>query len=351
MTDDGNGLTAFVGRFAPFHNAHARIVRAALDTSSHVAILVGSALQARSTRNPFTYDERVEMIRGSFFADEVARLHFAPIPDSDYNEAAWIGDVRGAVRGIQSSLGIAGTPDLIGHSKDGTSYYLRKFPGWGSISVDSFDEGLSATHLRDYLLVDAGPDSHDATLGQLAGSAPQGTVRVMAGLLGTPAWKDLCESFRSEADYRKPYAHLPYKPWFHTGDPLVVKSGHVLLVRRAGHPFKGLLSLPGGFVEYEEPVEETWIRELYEETGIEEAEDVVRAHEVASRDFSRPHRDPRGRVATRVTHVHLPDGPLPRVHGKDDAAEALWVPLDELRRDEMAFDHHSIIQAMVGGLR
>ncbi len=353
MVEDTGSLTVFIGRFAPFHNAHKRIVDAALATAGHVAILVGSAHQARDTRNPFTYDERVEMIRGSYDPEELARLRFAPIVDSDYAEHTWIGDVRAAVRDIQASLGLSRDADvkLIGHAKDGTSYYLRKFPSWGSIGVDSLDEGLSATHLREFLLAATGGDAHDATLSMLSQAAPLGTVRVMASLLGEPAWDDLCESAAKEAQDRKPYAGLRFKPWFYTGDAVVVRSGHVLLIRRGGHPYKGLLAFPGGFVEYEENVEEAWLRELVEETGIAIDHDLLRACATVTREFSRPHRDPRGRVVTRATLVSLPDGDLPRVAAADDAKEAIWVPVEEIRREHMAFDHHAILQVLLADAR
>ena len=66
----------------------------------------------------------------------------------------------------------------------------------------------------------------------------------------------------------------------------------VLLVRRGGHPFIGTWALPGGFVEPEETVETAACRELWEETGIENAP----VRQIGT--YSDPHRDPRTRVIT-----------------------------------------------------
>lgn len=50
---------------------------------------------------------------------------------------------------------------------------------------------------------------------------------------------------------------------------LVVNDGRVLLVRRAQDPGKGVWTNPGGYCEQLEPIEETIVREVLEETGVE----------------------------------------------------------------------------------
>ncbi|MDB5085911.1 MAG: hypothetical protein JWN30_2797 [Bacilli bacterium] len=49
---------------------------------------------------------------------------------------------------------------------------------------------------------------------------------------------------------------------------LVVKEGKLLLVRRAQDPGKGNWTNPGGYIEQLEPIEETIVREVLEETGV-----------------------------------------------------------------------------------
>jgi len=50
---------------------------------------------------------------------------------------------------------------------------------------------------------------------------------------------------------------------------LVVKEDKVLLVRRAQEPGKGYWTNPGGYIEQLEPIEETIVREVAEECGVE----------------------------------------------------------------------------------
>ncbi|QGQ94302.1 NUDIX domain-containing protein [Paenibacillus psychroresistens] len=49
---------------------------------------------------------------------------------------------------------------------------------------------------------------------------------------------------------------------------LIIKEGKILLVRRAQEPGKGYWTNPGGYIEQQEPIEETIVREVLEEAGI-----------------------------------------------------------------------------------
>jgi len=66
------------------------------------------------------------------------------------------------------------------------------------------------------------------------------------------------------------------KPWDVGVTGAVVRDGRVLFVRRNYEPGKGTWTLPGGFAEHTETLEEAVKRELREETGIEvEVQGVV----------------------------------------------------------------------------
>jgi 8-oxo-dGTP diphosphatase len=108
--------------------------------------------------------------------------------------------------------------------------------------------------------------------------------------------------------------------------------GRVLLIRRKNAPYKGLLALPGGFVEIGETVEAATRRELIEETGMEAAKlSLVGV-------YSDPNRDPRGHTCSVAFLTRVKHG---KARAGDDAETVEWV--GNLRRVELAFDHRKIV--------
>jgi len=59
-------LLFFIGRFQPFHIGHYEVLIQALSMADTVLVLIGSAGKPRSIKNPWTYDERENMVRSSF---------------------------------------------------------------------------------------------------------------------------------------------------------------------------------------------------------------------------------------------------------------------------------------------
>lgn len=100
-----------------------------------------------------------------------------------------------------------------------------------------------------------------------------------------------------------------------------VRELQILLVKRGMHPYLGCWALPGGFSVKQESTQETALRELREETGVEDA--YLRPFGV----FSKPDRDPRGWI---ISHGYLAliDGSKYRLHAGTDAWEAAWFRLE-----------------------
>ncbi len=108
----------------------------------------------------------------------------------------------------------------------------------------------------------------------------------------------------------------------------------LLLIRRAGEPYRGRWALPGGFIRLDEDLEQSARRELEEETG------VAGVYLEQLYTFGRPNRDPRERVITVAYYALIPSDRL-RIRAATDAEAVGWFGMDEV--PALAFDHDAIL--------
>ena len=113
-------------------------------------------------------------------------------------------------------------------------------------------------------------------------------------------------------------------------------KNQILLIKRGNDPFKDHLSLPGGFVNYGERVEDALKREVKEESSLN-----VEPLEILG-VYSEPTRDPRGHIMS-VVFICLTVDDLSGKAG-DDAKEMHWINLSEFEKLDLAFDHKKILQ-------
>lgn len=337
-------VIVYIGRFQPPHLAHIETIKQALKQSSNVVVLVGSATQPRTTKNPFTWDERAEMIKASVPQEYVDSLVVAPIRDKKYNDPQWVKQVQEIVQIFANADQTVG---IIGHSKDETSYYLSMFPQWESIEVDNIND-MHATDIRDSYF---STDEEDFDL-HVAPKLPQPIHDWMKAFMLRPEYEQLVKEHEFIATYKSAWKHAPYEPTFVTVDAVVIQSGHILLIRRRAEPGKGLFAIPGGFVNSTERLEDAAIRELKEETKLKVPEAVLRGSIRTSFVADDPTRSLRGRTISHVYGIMLNSGKLPKVKGSDDADKAVWVPLSTFDRmeNQMFEDHYHLVQTVVNGM-
>ena len=125
---------------------------------------------------------------------------------------------------------------------------------------------------------------------------------------------------------------MEYKSPKLTVDGVIINKNRILLVKRGNEPFKGSWSLPGGYVEYGETVENAVVREILEETNLSsEVKELIGV-------YSDPDRDPRGHTITIAFLLNIKKG---EVKSGDDAADAKFFELKQL--PALSFDHKKII--------
>lgn len=367
-------VTVYIGRFHPFHLGHAHVLERALKTSKLVIVLVGSAGLARSPKNPFSFDERKEMIskweRGIIHN---AAVRILPIRDVASN-SLWIRSVQNIVKTTMTKVAVENnilltSVVITGSDRDDSTWYLNSFPQWKQDLVQPTHTPISGTKVRQ-VLYDSELPLQGVT--QLGSKLPESTMRFLVNFVTEQ--KSSLDLLRREHAFIKKskaaWAVAPYAPTFQTADAVVIQSGHVLVVLRGSEPGYGLWALPGGYVNQRERIKDAAIRELIEETGISFA-DGKRSKEItasmlngaikAKETFDDPSRSERGRIITEAFLFRLDDEkPLPKVKGQNiptaesggaltvETLQAKWVPLAWVFENSNKFfeDHALIIEAM-----
>lgn len=109
------------------------------------------------------------------------------------------------------------------------------------------------------------------------------------------------------------------------------KALRILLIKRGDHPYIGQWALPGGFVQMDESLDEAAIRELKEETNVDNVymEQLYTWGDVG--------RDPRTRVIS-TSYMTLADSSTMNIVASDDADDAKWfsVKLQLLSEDKIS---------------
>ncbi len=124
------------------------------------------------------------------------------------------------------------------------------------------------------------------------------------------------------------------------------KQLKLLLIKRRNHPFIGCWATPGGFVEYGEDLDAAALRELKEETGLEDGIFFKQLY-----TFGKADRDPRTCVISTAYLTLTPEENIKHSTAGDDAADALWFTVlktVECETEEMRVTRLSLKNAEAG---
>ncbi|RCX19607.1 ADP-ribose pyrophosphatase YjhB (NUDIX family) [Fontibacillus phaseoli] len=126
----------------------------------------------------------------------------------------------------------------------------------------------------------------------------------------------------------------------------------LMLIRRSmtdseGRPNieAGKWALPGGFVDPAETAFQSALRELREETGVD---DIHLQHFGV---YDTPGRDPRGWIISNAHYAIVPEHQLAKRQANDDASEVELFSVQEVLELDLAFDHAEIISDAISEIR
>lgn len=356
-------LLVYAGRFQLPHNGHFAVIKQALSYCDRLVILVGSANQPRSVSNPFSYRERVDLISAGLSQDQLNVITFHPLNDF-VDDRDWVASVDSAITDAVEEyknwyLGNNPiTKAIIGFNKDASSFYLNLVASSLHLNVihadmysasDNGKQALSSSQLRPLAfdaynlhgwhdLLQYVPDPVVGKIQELKNSS-------QCNIRNESTWSIVQNEIKAADRYKAAWSTAPYPPTFVTADAVVLWGEYVLLIERGNYPGKGLLAVPGGFLEQQETLLDCAVRELFEESGIKMSVELLKKALIKVRVVDTPNRDVRGRM---ITHVHVFDlelvaKELPELMAGDDAAKANWVNLAELTPSNMFADHFALV--------
>lgn len=346
-------VAVIIGRFSLFHDGHRKLIQYALDKYDSVLILIGSAYQSRSIKNPFNATERKMVIKKQFRQECFdGRLELLFIRDYPYSDTQWGAEVIRKVDEMYDRNN--DTITLVGSDRDSSTYYLKSFPQWKLDLFAPVGQNLAATVFRTHLFENI-HNASDVESDEVFSTLPVETIDFLKWYVGTEMFRNQSEEYQFIQDYKRKISGFPYPVTINTADAVIMQSNHVLVVERLINPGKGLLAIPGGHVDLGETLLECAIREGYEETGLkivsgkkseQITKDILRMSVKASRLFDHPERSLKARVITQAFLFSLDDTKaLPAVTPQtSEVKRVFWMPIGEaLAHNEWFEDHWHIL--------
>ena len=340
-------VAIYIGRFEPAHNGHVETFKYCNKNYDRTLVLIGSKNKRRTLKNPFP----VEMVRNWVLENSDRSTQTFPINDYLYSDNKWIAQIEDLVYSIYNKEEHDFT--IVGHEKDSSSYYLKIFPTWKVDLLPEFDNGISATEIRNKIF--------DENIGGmellefLSQHTPKNVCSDIFKFMESKEFSNLLEEKKYFDREDEKFKNYPYKDTlkFNCSDAVVVCDGNVLLIERDRAPGKGTWALPGGFVNSGETYEQCAIRELFEETCLKVPEKVLKGSLKRSKIFDNPNRNFGIPRITNAFYFEIqPDykngyPKLPKIKGSDDASNAKWVSLAEARHMVLFDDHSDIVDYFV----
>lgn len=80
-------MCIFPGRFQPFHNGHLMVVQGMMKTCGNAVIVICEAKDPKSVEDPFSLDERREMISAALLSADIMDATIVAVKDTESDES------------------------------------------------------------------------------------------------------------------------------------------------------------------------------------------------------------------------------------------------------------------------
>ena len=371
----------YIGRFQPFHKGHKAIVDLTvkmMKPGDTFTIIIGSADQQETERNPLSASQRKEMLSTELEGYPVTIL---TINDSPYNYDLWIERLCAKMLGFKSATHedflekqedfIKGFSNICIVGMENVEEYIDRITKYYTYApTEHFNLGINS-HVFSEL--DTQASVHGSSIRTLACSEDRDHLenfysvikdlvdeKVLAYLKTVNFPLIVYNAYIKGMDYAK-LTGCKYNSCFMTVDNIVFDKflDQVLLIKRKDN---GKLAIPGGFAEPYMNMKDNALRELEEETSITAKmlkDAFVKIDELEPTLIDAPYRDPRSShkcnfvsaVYVWQSKVDALKNFIPYVKAGDDAVDTVWLSKEEcedLPAWRFHADHKKIICKLLG---
>ena len=349
----------YIGRFQPFHKGHKAIVDLTvkmMKPGDTFTIIIGSADQQETERNPLSASQRKEMLSIELKGYPVT---ISTINDSPYNYDLWIECLCAKMLGFKSATHddffekqedfIKGLSNICIVGMENVEEYIdRIIKYYAYAPTEHFNLGINS-HIFSEL--DTQTSVHGSSIRTLACSEDKGHLenfysdikdfvseKVLAYLKTVNFPLIVYNAYIKGINYAASTG-CKYNSCFMTVDNIVFDKflGQVLLIKRKDN---GKLAIPGGFAEPYMNMKDNALRELEEETSITAKmlkDAFVKIDELEPTFIDAPYRDPRSShkcnfvsaVYVWQSKVDALKNFIPYVKAGDDAIDTVWLSKEE----------------------
>ena len=371
----------YIGRFQPFHKGHKAIVDLTvkmMKPGDTFTIIIGSADQQETERNPLSASQRKEML---LIELEGYPVTISTINDSPYNYDLWIEHLCAKMLGFKSATHddflekqedfIKGFSNICIVGMENVEEYIDRITKYYTYApTGHFNLGINS-HIFSEL--DTQTSVHGSSIRALACSEDRGHLenfysaikdlvdeKVLAYLKTVNFPLIVYNAYTKGINYAESTG-CKYNSCFMTVDNIVFDKflDQVLLIKRKDN---GKFAIPGGFAEPYMNMKDNALRELEEETGITAKmlkDAFVKIDELEPTLIDAPYRDPRSShkcnfvsaVYVWQSKVDALKNFIPYIKAGDDAVDTVWLSKEEcedLPAWRFHADHKKIICKLLG---
>ncbi|MBL7055072.1 nicotinamide-nucleotide adenylyltransferase [Candidatus Woesearchaeota archaeon] len=131
----------FIGRFQPFHKAHLQDIKNILKDCDKLIISIGSSQHSNTQDNPFSFEERIEMIEDALISENIGNYTIFPVPDVG-NDSKW----------IEHLITLVPKFDIVYTGNDWTEKCFKNYKEKFMVKKIKLIPGINSTTIRDKMI-------------------------------------------------------------------------------------------------------------------------------------------------------------------------------------------------------